>query len=216
MSDIGSFTSPKDKYLQPYISSHMKNIEIDEKVERHLSTNEKRGGKTLDPRSKGTVTIEREYATLRYERRLSHPREAAWKAITDPKELTGWMNTKAVVDGRNGGTIDFVNTVSGFHTTGRILVWNPQHIFEYEWHIAPNPSLPNGEPESVIRWELKQDGDSNNTLLTLTHSRLTKSTSLRFAPGWHAYLDRLEASLNNAVPPDWMQRFTEVKELYPS
>jgi uncharacterized protein YndB with AHSA1/START domain len=126
------------------------------------------------------------------------------------------MNTKAVVDGRNGGTIDFVNTVSGFHTTGRILVWDPQHIFEYEWHIAPNPSLPNGEPESVIRWELKQDGDSNNTLLTLTHSRLTKSTSLRFAPGWHAYLDRLEASLNNAVPPDWMQRFTEVKELYPS
>jgi hypothetical protein len=76
--------------------------------------------------------------------------------------------------------------------------------------------FPHGEPESVIRWELKQDGDSNNTLLTLTHSRLTKSTSLRFAPGWHAYLDRLEASLNNAVPPDWMQRFTEVKELYPS
>jgi hypothetical protein len=83
-------------------------------------------------------------------------------------------------------------------------------------HIAPNPSLPNGEPESVIRWELKQDGDSNNTLLTLTHSRLTKSTSLRFAPGWHAYLDRLEANLNNAVPPDWARRFAEVKELYAS
>jgi uncharacterized protein YndB with AHSA1/START domain len=194
----------------------MKSIEIDEKVERHPSTNEKRSDKPLYPEPKGTVTIEEEYATLRYERRLSHPREVVWKAITDPKELAGWMNTKAVVDGRNGGTIDFVNTVSGFHTTGHILVWDPQHIFEYEWHIAPNPSLPNGEPESVIRWELKQDGDSNNTLLTLTHSHLTKSTSLRFAPGWHAYLDRLEASLNNAVPPDWMQRFTEVKELYPS
>jgi hypothetical protein len=41
MSDIGSFTSPKDKYLQPYNSNHMKSIEIDEKVERHPSTNEK-------------------------------------------------------------------------------------------------------------------------------------------------------------------------------
>lgn len=147
----------------------------------------------MNPESKGTVTIESEYATLRYERQLSHPRELVWKAITDPKELAGWFNTKAVIDGRSGGTIDFVN----------------------EWHIAPNLSLPDGEPEAVIRWELKQDGDSN-TLLTLTYSSLTKSTSLRFAPGTHAYLDRLEASLNNEVLPDWMQRFAAVKELYAS
>jgi uncharacterized protein YndB with AHSA1/START domain len=188
----------------------MKNIETDEKVERHPST------KRSDPESKGIVTIEGEYATLRYERRVSHPREVIWKAITDSKELAGWMNTKAIIDGYNGGTIDFVNIVSGFHTTGRILAWDPQRVFEYEWHIAPNPSLPDGEPEAIIRWELKQDGNSGNTLLTLTHSRLTKSTSSRFAPGWHAYLDRLEASLNNEVTPDWMQRFAEVKGLYPS
>ena len=44
----------------------------------------------------------------------------------------------------------------------------------------------------------QEDGDSD-TLLTLTHSRLTKSNQQvsRFAPGWHAYLDRLEAILNN-------------------
>jgi uncharacterized protein YndB with AHSA1/START domain len=193
----------------------MKSIEI-EKDERHSSTKEKQSDRPFNRESKGTVTIEEEYATLRYERQLSHPREVVWKAITDPKELVGWMNTKAVIDGRNGGTIDFVNTVSGFHTTGRILAWNPQHVFEHEWHIAPNPSLPDGEPEAVIRWELKQEDNSNTTLLTLTHRRLSRSISSRFAPGWHAYLDRLEASLNNEVPPDWMQRFAEVKELYPS
>jgi uncharacterized protein YndB with AHSA1/START domain len=193
----------------------MKSIEI-EKDERHSSTKEKQSDRPFNRESKGTVTIEEEYATLRYERQLSHPREVVWKAITDPKELVGWMNTKAVIDGRNGGTIDFVNTVSGFHTTGRILVWDPLRVFEHEWHIAPNPSLPDGEPEAVIRWELKQEDNSNTTLLTLTHRRLSKSISSRFAPGWHAYLDRLEASLNNEVPPDWMQRFTEVKELYPS
>ena len=194
----------------------MKSIEIDKKVERYSSTNKKQSIKPSNPDSKGTVTIEGEYATLRYERRLSHPREVVWKAITEPRELAGWMNTKTVIDGSNGGTIDFINTVSGFHTTGRILAWNPKRVFEYEWHIAPNPSLPNGELQAIIRWELKQDGDSNDTLLILTHSRLTKLTSLRFAPGWHAYLDRLEASLNTEVPPDWMQRFAEVKELYPS
>ncbi|HZI70491.1 MAG TPA: SRPBCC family protein [Nitrososphaeraceae archaeon] len=162
----------------------------------------------------GIVTIEGEYAALTYKRRFSHPIEVVWKAITDPNELGGWMNTKAVIDVKNGGTIDFVNTVSGFHTTGRILVYDPQSVFEHEWHIAPNTSLPHGESESVIRWELKQYGDSNNTLLTLTHSRLTNPTSLNFAPGWHAYLDRLEASLNNEVQPGWVQRFGELKELY--
>ena len=126
------------------------------------------------------------------------------------------MNTQAVINGLNGGTIEFVNTVSGFHTTGRILVWDPLSVFEHEWHIAPNPSLPNGESEAVIRWELKQNGGSNTTLLSLTHRRLTTLTSSWFAPGWHAYLDRLEASLNNEVTPDWIQRFTEAKELYPS
>lgn len=66
--------------------------------------------------------------------------------------------------------------------------------------------FPHGEPDSVVRWELKQVGDSDTLLLTATHSLLTKSTALRLAPGWHAYLDRLEAILNNQVPPDWSVR----------
>jgi hypothetical protein len=39
---------------------------------------------------------------------------------------------------------------------------------------------------------------------------------LRFAPGWHAYLDRPEAILNNQVPPDLMRRLAEIKGLYSS
>jgi uncharacterized protein YndB with AHSA1/START domain len=193
----------------------MKNNGIDENEKRHLYPDQRPSAKPLNPEQKGTVTVEGGYATLRYKRHLSHPREKVWNAITDPKELAGWMNTKAVIDGHNGGTIDFVNAVSGFHTIGRILVWDPQQIFEHEWHIAPNPSLPDGEPESIIRWELEKDGDSN-VLLALTHSRLTRSTSGNFAPGWHAYLDRLEASLSNEKLPDWSQRFGAVKKLYPS
>jgi uncharacterized protein YndB with AHSA1/START domain len=92
----------------------MKSIEIEnEKVERHISTNEKRNDKQSNFESKGTVTSKGEYVTLRYERRISYPREVVWKAISDPIDLAGWMNTKAVIDGRSGGTIDFVNTVSG-------------------------------------------------------------------------------------------------------
>ena len=196
----------------------MKSIEIEnEKVQRHLlHTSEKQNEKTLNTESKGIITIEEEYGTLKYERRLSYPREIVWKAITDPKEIFRWLpDYKGTFDGYNGGAIDLVNTVSGSHVTGDILVWDLHRVFEYEWHISPNPMFPHGEPESVIRWELRQDGDSD-TLLIVTHRHLTKSTALRLAPGWHAYLDRLEAILNNQVPPDWARRFAEVKELYPS
>jgi hypothetical protein len=74
---------------------------------------------------RGEVIIEGRYATLKYERRLAHPREVVWKAITDPRELALWFNNKAVINGRNGGSIDFVTGPAGFHTTGRILVWDP-------------------------------------------------------------------------------------------
>ena len=173
-----------------------------------------KGIKTLNTQSKGIITIEKEYGTLKFERRLSHPREVVWKAITDQKEIFRWLpDYKGTFDGYKGGAIDLVNTVTGSHVTGDILVWDPHHVFEHEWHISPNQMFPHGEPESVVRWELKQDGDSD-TLLIVTHSRLTKSTALSLAPGWHSYLDRLEAILNNQVLPDWARRFAEVKELY--
>ena len=111
----------------------MKGIEIEnENLQRHLSTSEKRNEKILNPELKGTVTVDGDYATLRYERRLSHPREIVWKAITDPKEIFRWLpDYKGTFDGYNGGAIDLVNTVSGSHVTGDILVWDLHRIFEY-------------------------------------------------------------------------------------
>lgn len=162
----------------------------------------------------GTVMIEGGYATLRYERRLPHPPEVVWKAITDPKELAVWFNTKANIEPRLGGRIDFVSAPAGFHTTGRITVWDPPSVFEHEWIMDPHPHLPNGESESAIRWELVRDGD--HTVLTVTHRRLTRGTALGFAPGMHAFLDRLSAHLNRGKLPDWQERYDAVKGSYPS
>ncbi|MGC2562928.1 MAG: SRPBCC domain-containing protein, partial [Nitrososphaeraceae archaeon] len=113
------------------------------KYVRHLSTNEKRNEETLNTESKGKVTIEGEYGILKFERRLSHPREIVWKAITDSKEIFRWLpDYKGVFDGYKGGAIDLVNTVSGSHVTGNILVCDLHHVFEYEWHISPNQMFP--------------------------------------------------------------------------
>jgi hypothetical protein len=63
----------------------MKSIEIDEKVGQHLSANKKQRDNPLNPESKGEVTIEGQYATLKYERRFSYAKEVVWSVITDPK-----------------------------------------------------------------------------------------------------------------------------------
>jgi uncharacterized protein YndB with AHSA1/START domain len=179
-----------------------------------FSSIEKHSEESPNTISKGTIAIEEKYGTIKFERRLKHTKEIVWKAITDQKEIFRWLpDYKGTFDGYKDGSIDLLNVVSGSHVTGNILVCDIQSVFEHEWHIAPNQMFPKGEPESIIRWDLKQDGESN-TFLTVTHSNLTKSTALTFAPGWHAYLDRLEAILDNQVPPNWAHRFAEVKELY--
>jgi hypothetical protein len=54
----------------------MRTTKINVNVERLPSTDEKQSNRPLSPEAKGTVDIEGDYATLRYERRLSHPRAA--------------------------------------------------------------------------------------------------------------------------------------------
>jgi uncharacterized protein YndB with AHSA1/START domain len=160
----------------------------------------------------GTVTIEGDHVTLKYERRLPHAPEAVWGAITDPKEVGVWFSTTAKIDARPGGTLEYISIPVGIRRTGRILVWNPPRVFEHEWHIDPHPQLANGETESVIRWELVKD--AGHTMLTMTHSQLTKANGLRFAPGWHAFLDGLAAQLNGENLPDLMERIAAVKGFY--
>ncbi len=163
----------------------------------------------------GIVTMEGDHVSLKYERRLPHTAEALWETITDPKEVSVWFSTTAKIDARPGGTLEYISIPVGIRRTGRILVWNPLHVFEHEWRTAPHPQLPNGEPDAVIRWELVRDGDFG-TILTLTFSRLTKPTSLGFAPGMHAFLDRLEAQLKGEPLPNWMLRYDAVKGYYHS
>ena len=55
-----------------------------------------------------------------------------------------------------------------------------------------------------------------STVLRLTYRGFTKPTATGFAPGTHAFLDRLDAHLLGAPLPDWTQRFEELRPLYPA
>lgn len=129
-------------------------------------------------------------ASLRVQRRLSHPPEDVWKALTDPAEVTQWMQApNAAIDGRPGGQVDID---AALHVTGRILAWDPPRVFEHELKIAPSKATPAGE-DAVLRYDLEPDGDG--CLLTMTFTRLTATTARLFSGGIRGGLDRLEAHL---------------------
>ena len=160
----------------------------------------------------GSVEFDGDYATLTFSRWVGHPPEDVWSAITDPKQLQSWYMTRAVMTEGEGGSIDYVSGPSHFHATGRILRWDPPHLFEHEWKVQPRPELPSGE-ESLVRWELAPEKDG--TRITLIHQRLTSATATGFAPGIHAFLDRLAAQLSGEPVPDWIGRVNELRKSYP-
>ena len=161
----------------------------------------------------GTLTFDGDYATLTFERRIGHPVEVVWEALTEPEHLARWYMTKAVIDGRPGGSIDFRTGPGQVHATGRILVWKPPHVLEYEWKVAPRQGMPKGE-DTIVRWELRPDGEE--TLLTLTHRNLTRRSALGAAPSMHVVLERLAAHLAGVPFEDFRKRVAEVQTQYPT
>ncbi len=160
---------------------------------------------------RGTVTVEGEHATIAFERRYAHPVQAVWDALTNPEHLARWYMTKARLDARPGGSVDYVSGISQFHVTGKILTWDPPRVFEHEWNVEPREHLPKGE-RSVVRWELTPDGDG--TILRITHRHLTAQTAKGFVSGTHAFLDRLEDQLDGKELTNWVKRVDELRPVY--
>jgi uncharacterized protein YndB with AHSA1/START domain len=159
----------------------------------------------------GSLRVDREKATMMFQRRLSHSPAVVWKAITDPAEFSKWHLTDASIDGRVGGLVRLNRPVQRFEVTGKVLTWDPPRVFEHEWKVAPGPFSPSGE-DSIIRWELTPD--RGGTVLTLSHRNLTRKFASIYIAGTHAFLDRLGAQLDGRPLPT-MARSAEVRGSYP-
>ena len=162
-----------------------------------------------DPGPLGSLTIEDGRATLTFVRHLPHRATEVWAAITEPARRAAWFG-QSTVQASAGGIIetdpdDPPVPASMKHMRGTILVWDPPHILEHTWQQAIV------EP-SVVRYELTPaDGV---TILRFTHRDLGVQNARGFAPGTHAYLDRLAAHLGAQELPRWQARYDEVRELY--
>ena len=162
---------------------------------------------------KGTLTTDGEYATLEFKRVYQHPPELVWDAISTPEGLRNWLLCSfANIEGREGGAIELISGPARYHSTGKILKWQPPGLLEYEWNVAPVPEMPRGE-RAVFRYELTAHPDG--TALCVTYTRISRQTARGFLPGLHAFLDRLEAQLAHQPLPDWLERFATHRSEYP-
>jgi uncharacterized protein YndB with AHSA1/START domain len=160
-------------------------------------------------RADGTLVVSGEIAVIAFERRLGHPVEAVWAALTDPEELVAWLGA-GTLESREGGQVS-IRTGPGDRPerqgmiSGRVLAWDPPHVLEHEW-------IQTGLDISVVRYEL--EADAGGTILRLTHRRSVAPGATGGRAGWHAYLDRLAAHLDGLPVPAWSERRAEVQDAY--
>lgn len=129
---------------------------------------------------KGTLHTSNGRPMLRFERRLKHPPQRVWHAITEPAELAHWFPAEVEMDLRPGGAVRFV-VPGGPDDTGEITELDPPHLLEYTWEAG------------ILRFELRPEGDE--CVLVFTHVFDGRDEAPKFAAGWHLCIDRLEAEL---------------------
>lgn len=137
---------------------------------------------------------------LRFERRLAHPPERVWRALTEDADLAAWFPTTIEGDREAGATLHFNfrgGEAEGFE--GRLLTWEPTILLEFEWG-----------PDDHLRFELRPDGDG--TLLIFTDDFTPVGKAARDGAGWHSCFDGLAAHLDGTTPPE--RRWEEVHPAY--
>jgi uncharacterized protein YndB with AHSA1/START domain len=147
---------------------------------------------------------------VRFERKLAHPPERVWRAVTETEELAKWFPARPEIGGerRVGAALTF--TYPGNEEppeTGEIVELDEPRVFAFTWR----PGAEAGEPQ-LLRFELEPDRDG--TRLVFTHE-LPRPDAAKVAAGWELCLDDLEAALageSRAELPEG--RWSELHEAY--
>ncbi|MCO5995130.1 SRPBCC family protein [Actinoallomurus rhizosphaericola] len=145
-------------------------------------------------------------SVLRFERRLAHPVEKVWRALTDPAHLAHWFPSAVEeIDLRLGGEVRFTQEYEEIPLgSGEIAELDPPHVLAFTWYEDP------------LRWELRPDGEG--CLLVFTHTFTDRPMAGSFATGWEACLSALGSALAGAptrpAPEDYPERHDAYAEAF--
>lgn len=150
----------------------------------------------------GTLQTVDGRAVLRFERRLSHPPEKVWRAITEQAQLDHWF--PAAVEGERavGAALRFVfREDEAPAQEGRITELDEPRVFAFTW------------AESLLRMELRPDGDGCILVFTQTFDERPSAGS--YAVGWETCLEALALALDGTPREHHMpDRYADRHEAY--
>lgn len=135
---------------------------------------------------------------LRFERRLNHPPEKVWKAVTDPAEMAHWFPASVQTELTVGAPIRFTFgkddiDLGGRYADGEIIELDPPKVYAFRW------------VDEVLRFELVPEGSGCRLLFTHTLSGTGSEGDLpsvaRTTPGWDGCLALLAARLDGQQAP---------------
>ncbi|WP_079125252.1 SRPBCC family protein [Streptomyces lushanensis] len=173
---------------------------------RDLSRDPAASGRVSDPASRAVsdatlLTSADGRASLRMERRLAHPPERVWAALTDPAVLARWFPSEVAVDLVPGGAMGFRfpgDPEPGM--TGTVTDVDEPRLFAFTWGT------------DHLRWTIAPDGEGS--LLTLVHTFGDRPGAASFASGWHLCVAALDRLLGGAPVGTGGDRGGELHESY--
>lgn len=157
----------------------------------------------IDPADYATLEQTGDGPVLRFSRRLAHPREAVWRALTEEDHLAAWFPTTIEGELAPGASLCFRHRDEVLPPFGgEMIAVDPPALIELRWG-----------PDS-LRLRLSPNApDACVLVFTDTLDQLGKGA--RDAAGWHACLDLLACDLDKRPAP-WSsaQRWRQVSGEY--
>jgi uncharacterized protein YndB with AHSA1/START domain len=140
----------------------------------------------------GTMEDHGDHVVLRYRRRLDHPVERVWAALTDPDELVRWWGEvqAPILATGESYAISWLN--EGPDGEGVVMRATITELRE------PEVLEIHGDPHGSLRFELRPDGDATELLLQCT-SPVPPEHRTSVQAGWHFHLDALATALGGGT-----------------
>ncbi|HEV2374195.1 MAG TPA: SRPBCC family protein [Streptosporangiaceae bacterium] len=146
----------------------------------------------------GTLERQGDQWRLTFARRLAHPQELVWQAVTEPEHLAAWFPQQVIGERKAGAHLRF-EMPGGDGFDGEMLVFDPPHVCEFTW--------------GTDRLRIELHPEDGGTALTMTHTFGDLRKAARDGASWHVCLQRLMDELDGAVPQPW-DRWREVHPAY--
>jgi len=169
------------------------------------------GAVTLNTMNHSEYGSLKEGNTVMFERPFSGPVEFIWCYLTTKELLATWIG--------DGGLECSIGGNVSLHTPGNsicgvVTAVKPYRSLSFRWSPSPNGDGSDlaAAGDSLVTFRLEQRG--LDSILIVTHAPVSREHLPKAFALWHAFLDRLAASVLRLSPEPFLRRYFRVVPEY--